>query len=74
MRIAYIPSETAVPPAHAFAFPIRKRMFQPGIYCIPNGRGFLKETKKPGKQKKEKIYTAEYRGEQNNLGLDIPST
>ena len=38
MRIAYIPSGTAVPPAHAFADPNRKRMFQPGIYCIPTGR------------------------------------
>ena len=33
MQVAYIPSETAVPPAHAFADPNRKRMFQPGIYC-----------------------------------------
>jgi len=38
IRIAYIPSGTAVPPAHAFADPNRKRMFQPGIYCIPTGR------------------------------------
>jgi hypothetical protein len=38
IRIAYIPSGNAVPPAHAFADPNRKRMFQPGIYCIPTGR------------------------------------
>lgn len=37
MRIAYIPSGTAVPPAHTFADPNRKRMFQPGIYCIARG-------------------------------------
>ena len=37
MQIAYIPSGTAVPPAHTFADPNRKRMFQPGIYCIARG-------------------------------------
>ena len=54
MRIAYIPSGTAVPPAHAFADPNRKRMFQPGIYCIPTGRLSIIMGKKGAGYKKKK--------------------
>ncbi len=51
MRIAYIPSGTAVPPAHTFADPNRKRMFQPGIYCIPTGRLSIIRGKKGASEK-----------------------
>ncbi len=51
MRIAYIPSGTAVPPAHTFADPNRKRMFQPGIYCIPTERLSIIRGKKGASEK-----------------------
>ena len=41
MRVAYIPSENMRPRIRAFAFPIRKRTFQPGIYCTARrAKGF----------------------------------
>ena len=33
IRIAYMPSENVLPRTRAFAFPFRKRTFEPGIYC-----------------------------------------
>ena len=41
MRVAYIHSENMRPRIRAFAFPIRKRTFQPGIYCTARrAKGF----------------------------------
>ena len=53
MRIAYIPSENVLPRTHAFAFPIRKRMFQPDIYCIALGAKAVKIKRKRKGEKDE---------------------
>jgi len=55
--IAYVPSGTAVPPAHAFADPNRKRMFQLGTYYIPTGRlSIIRGKKGAGCQKRSRLF------------------